>query len=351
MAEMEKVEFEFPDEASENPRKGGAVVKAQDDEIEIIDDTPEQDRNRKPMEEPPKEFEEDEIAKYDESVQKRIKHFTKGYHEERRAKEAAEREREAAVNFAKTLAEENKNLKGSLHQGQSALLEQAKKVVANEMEQAKRKFKEAYESGDSDALTAAQEEMTMVKMKAERVNNFKPAPLPEEKPVVQPQQVQAQEAPVDPKLKSWLSENDWYGSNKRMTAYALGMHEDLVTEGVKAGSDDYYKRINDEMRVRFPDVFESGKSEDAPPPRTQKSSVVAPATRSTAPRKVVLTKSQVEIAKRLGVPLELYARKVADDWLKVQLSCKRCGARGDACTSRGAMNEGVSASARASACK
>jgi hypothetical protein len=315
---IEKTEFEFPDEAEANPRKGGAVVEAEDDkpEIEVVDDTPEADRNRKPMDEPPKDVTDEELAKYDESVQKRIKHFTKGYHEERRAKETAVREKEEALRLAQTIIEENKNLKGSLHQGQSALLEQAKKVVANEMEQAKRKFKEAYESGDADALTAAQEEMTTVKMKAERVNNFKPTPLPAEKPVVQTQQVQQQEAPVDPKLKSWLSENDWYGSNKRMTAYALGMHEDLVTDGVQAGSDDYYKRIDAEMQTRFPDVLGSGKSGDANPPRTTKTSVVAPATRSTAPRKVVLTKSQVEIAKRLGVPLELYARKVAEEMRK-----------------------------------
>ena len=315
---IEQTEFEFPDEAAENPRKGGAVVEPEDDkpEIEVVDDTPEADRNRKPMDEPPKDVTDEELAKYDESVQKRIKHFTKGYHEERRAKETAVREKEEALRMAQAIIEENKNLKGSLHQGQSALLEQAKKVVANEMEQAKRKFKDAYESGDADALTAAQEEMTTVKMKAERVNNFRPAPLPAEKPVVQTQQVQQQEAPVDPKLKSWLSENDWYGSNKRMTAYALGMHEDLVTDGVQAGSDDYYKRIDAEMRTRFPDVLGSGKSGDATPPRTAKTSVVAPATRSTAPRKVVLTKSQVEIAKRLGVPLELYARKVAEEMRK-----------------------------------
>lgn len=316
---MEKTEFEFPDEIeAKNPREGGKVVQPEDDkpEIEVVDDTPEADRNRKPMEEPPKDVTDEELAKYDESVQKRIKHFTKGYHEERRAKEAAMREKEEALKLAQSIIEENKTLKGSLHQGQSALLEQAKKVVANELEEVKRKFKAAYESGDADALTAAQAEMTAVAMKAERVNNFKPAPLPAEKPVVQQQQVQPQEAPVDPKLKSWLAENDWYGSNKRMTAYALGMHEDLVSEGVRAGSDDYYKRIDDEMRTRFPDVFESEKPEDAPPPRTQKSSVVAPATRSTAPRKVVLTKSQVEIAKRLGVPLELYARKVAEEMRK-----------------------------------
>jgi len=315
---MEQTEFTFPDVAAVNPRKGGAVVKPESDdpEIEVVDDTPVADRNRKPMEEPPKDVTDEELSKYDESVQKRIKHFTKGYHEERRAKEAAVREKEEALRLAQSIIEENKTLKGSLHQGQSALLEQAKKVVANELEEAKRKFKEAYESGDADALTAAQEEMTATKMKAERVNNFKPAPLPAEKPVVQQQQVQPQEAPVDPKLKSWLSENEWYGPNKRMTAYALGMHEDLVSEGVRAGSDDYYKRIDDEMRVRFPDAFESGRPGDAPTPRTQKSNVVAPATRSTAPRKVVLTKSQVEIAKRLGVPLELYARKVAEEMRK-----------------------------------
>jgi hypothetical protein len=313
---MEKTEFEFPDELeAKNPREGGKVVEPEP-EIEVVDDTPEADRNRKPMEEPPKDVTDEELSKYDESVQKRIKHFTKGYHEERRAKEAAVREKEEALRLAQSIIEENKTLKGSLHQGQSALLEQAKKVVANELEQVGRKFKAAYESGDADALTAAQQEMTAIQLKAERVNNFKPAPLPAEKPVVQQQQVQPQEAPVDPKLKSWLAENEWYGANKRMTAFALGMHEDLVSEGVRAGSDDYYKRIDAEMRTRFSEAFDSEKSGDATPSRTQKSNVVAPATRSTAPRKVVLTKSQVEIAKRLGVPLELYARKVAEEMRK-----------------------------------
>jgi hypothetical protein len=315
---MEQTEFTFPDEeVATNARAGGKVVEPETDkpEIEVVDDTPEADRGRKPMAEPPKDVTDEELSKYDESVQKRIKHFTKGYHEERRAKEAAVREKEEALRLAQSIIEENKTLKGSLHQGQTALLEQAKRTVATELEQAKQKFKTAYESGDADALTAAQEEMTAAKMKADKINNFRQAPLPAEKPVVQPPN-QPQEAPVDPKLQTWASENDWYGSNKRMTAYALGVHEDLVAEGVKAGSDDYYKRIDDEMRTRFPEAFDSGTSGDAPTSRTQKSSVVAPATRSTAPRKVVLTKSQVEIAKRLGVPLELYARKVAEEMRK-----------------------------------
>jgi len=307
---MEKVEFEFPDEAQENPREGGKVVAVEEPEIEIVDDTPEEDRNRKPMDEPPKEVTDEELNKYEESVQKRIKHLSKGYHEERREKEKAFREREEAVKLAQSVIEENKKLQGSLSQGQSALLEQAKKVVANELEQAKRKYKEAYESGDSDALVNAQEELTSIKFKAEKVNNFKPAPLQTEENNVQIPQTRQE---VDPKLRAWQDKNQWFGSNRGMTAYALGLHEDLVAEGIPVGSEQYYKRIDSDVQKRFPDVFES-ENPDASPPK--KSNVVAPATRSTAPRKVVLTKSQVEIAKRLGVPLELYAKKVAEEMRK-----------------------------------
>jgi hypothetical protein len=165
---MEKTEFEFPDETEdENPRKGGAVVEPEvepetAEEIEVVDDTPAEDRNRKPMEEPPKDVTDEELAKYDESVQKRIKHFTKGYHEERRAKEAALREREETLKMAQTIVEENKKLKGSLSQGQNALLEQAKKNIAHEVEAARAKYKAAYESGDADALVDAQEELTLI---------------------------------------------------------------------------------------------------------------------------------------------------------------------------------------------
>ena len=312
---IEKTEFEFPDEVEENPRAGGRVVDAES-EVEIVDDTPEQDRGRKPMEEPPKDVTDEELAKYDESVQKRIKHFTKGYHEERRAKETALREREEALRLAQTIVEENKKLKGSLSQGQTALLEQAKKAVENEVAQARSRYKAAYESGDSDALVAAQEALTTAKMKSERVNNFKPAPLQTSQTEVQITQ-QANQAPkVDPTLTEWQERNSWFGPNKRLTAYALGVHEDLISEGIPAGSKEYYKRIDAEMQDRFSDVFGSEKTGDAQTPPAKKTNVVAPATRSAAPRKVVLTKTQVEIAKRLGVPLELYARKVAEEMRK-----------------------------------
>lgn len=319
MAEFEKVEFEFPHEAEEREEKQKAQkVESVDTEIEIVDDTPEKDRNRKPMEEPPKEATDEELAKYDEGVRKRIQHFTKGYHEERRAKEAAERQREEALKFAQHLAEENKKLKGSLSQGQKALLEQAKKVVGNELDQAKRRYKEAYESGDGDALVAAQEELTAIKMKAERISNFKPSPPPDKTPVEIPTsaaQVE-QRSPVDEKAIEWQSKNTWFGKDRRMTSYALGLHEELTQEErLDPSGEEYYRRIDAEMRQRFPDKFESEKPMDASTP-SKPSNVVAPATRGTAPKKVVLTKSQVEIAKRLGVPLELYARKVAEEMRK-----------------------------------
>ena len=315
---MEQTEFEFPDEITENPRKGGAVVEPEvenEAEIEVVDDTPEVDRNRKPMTQPPEEVTEEELTKYDKSVQSRIKQFTKGYHEERRAKEAAMREREEALKLAQSVVEENRKLKGTLSEGQAMYIEQAKLVATSDIEKAKAQYKAAYESGDADAMVNAQEALTSAKMRAERVENFKPTPLQDEKTEVQPTQ-QAQPAPtIDPKLRAWQDQNPWWGANKKMTAYALGYHSELVDTGISVGSDDYYKAIDAEMRGRFPDAFESVKPANAP--TSQKASnVVAPATRSTAPRKVVLTKSQVEIAKRLGVPLELYARKVAEEMRK-----------------------------------
>jgi hypothetical protein len=316
MADIEKTEFTFPDEELDNPRKGGRVIETEENtDIEVVDDTPPEDRNRKPMVEPPKEFNDDELTKYDESVQKRIKHFTKGYHEERRAKEAAQREKDEAIRLAQAVLAENNQLKGSVNQNQTALLEQAKRVVNNEIEDAKRLYKEAYESGDSEKLLEAQEALTNAKIRADKVNNFKPTPLQVRETPVQIEPQQTRPAPVDDKLLAWQENNQWFGNNKRMTAYALGVHEDLVSEGIPAGSEEYYRRIDADMRARFSDQLGADESVDAKPQRT-KSNNVAPATRSTAPKKIVLTQTQVNIAKRLGVPLELYARKVAEEMRK-----------------------------------
>ena len=307
---MEKTEFEFPHEVEEKTSRLGSKVVTPEAEIEVVDDTPVEDRNRALMTEAPTDPTDEELESYTESAKKRLKHFTKGYHEERRAKETAIREREEAIRAAQVIFEENKKLKGSLNQGQQALLEQAKKVVANELSAAKKQYKDAFESGDSDALVNAQEQLTTVKMKSERVNNFKPAPVKEDAPVAQIQQ------PVDEKAILWTRSNDWFGSDDEMTSFALGLHNKLVKAGVDPRSDEYYDKVDARVRQVFPEKFNSEQTADAPTQRTNNRNVVAPATRSTAPRKVVLSQSQVNIAKRLGVPLELYARKVAEEMRK-----------------------------------
>jgi hypothetical protein len=316
MAEIEKVEYEFPDEKTEAEEKVNAEG---DDNIEIVDDTPPEDRNRKPMTEPPREFADDELAKYDASVQQRIKHFTKGYHDERRAKEAAMREREEALNIAQSIVEENKKLKGSLGQNQAAVLESYKKLAANDLEKAKEKYKAAFESGDSDAMTEAQTNLTTAAMRAERVNNIKPSSLQQRKTDVQtqpePKNDFVEAPPPDRKAEEWQQNNQWFGKDEEMTSFALGLHTKLINSGVNPKSDEYYERLNGRLRQVFPESFESEKTVDAPTPRPAKSNV-APATRSTATKKIVLTQTQVNLAKRLGVPLELYARKVAEEMRK-----------------------------------
>jgi hypothetical protein len=184
-------------------------------------------------------------------------------------------------------------------------------VVANEIENAKKKFKEAYESGDSEAMTEAQELLTAAKIKADRVNNFKPAPLQAKETEVktEPEPVK-REQKLDPKVAAWYDANPWFGKSDElsqdMTAVALTVHKRLVESGFNTNSDEYFDRINTRVRQVFPDAFPSEK------PIKKSSPVVAPATRSTAPKKIVLTKSQVNIAKRLGLTNEQYARAIAD---------------------------------------
>lgn len=329
MAEMEKTEFTFPEPGEE---KGGAAqapdinvkeadiedevkvapIEADGDDevaIEVIDDTPPKDRGRKPSE-PPPDVTEEELNEYSDKVRKRIQHFSKGYHDERRAKEAALRERQELERLAAQLVEENKKLKGTVAKNQEALLEQAKKSVEAELEQAKAKFKQAYDAGDSDAVVAAQENLTTVKLKADRIANFKIPSLQEEPTAVQTQQT-APAAQADTRAMEWANANKWFGTDDEMTSYALGLHNKLVKENVDPRSDRYYEIINSRMRELFPDRFDDGDAEPAAKPRLKKASVVAPATRSVAPKKITLTQTQVAYAKKYDIPLEEYARQVA----------------------------------------
>lgn len=306
-------DFKFPDEtASEKSEKSGNEVDFEiENDIEIVDDTPEEDRGRAPMKEPPPEVTDEELDQYGDSVRKRIQHLSKGYHEERRAKEAANRERDEAAKLVQALLNENKKLQGTVGQGQQVLVEQAKRVAQTELDEAKRKLKEAHEAFDTDAIIEAQEAMTAAKMRMERVSNFKPPALqaPQDEVQTTPQARNPAQPQVTPKTQAWLDGNPWFGKNKRMTAMAMALHEELLEQGVAVESDDYFQRIDSELRTTFPSAYPSGS-------KAAKQSVVAPATRGTAPKKIVLTQSAVALAKRLGLTPKQYAEAVAEQMRK-----------------------------------
>jgi len=308
MPEFEKTEFEFPDEKSDV--KVGVSDNFDDIEIEVVDDTPEEDRGRKPMETAPEDPTDEELASYKPKERNKIREFHRAYHDERRAKEAASKEKDEALLFAKAVMEENNKLKGSVDESHSALLEQAKKNLATELLEVKKKYKEAFESGDSDAMVEAQDLMTSTKLKSERLNNFKPKPLQEDENQLQTS-LNAKTDFVDHKAENWKRANSWWGQDREMTGFALALHEKLVVEdGVSPQSDEYYQRIDGRLRQVFPEKFASEK----PAETTQrpKANVVASATRSVSAKKITLSPREVNIAKRLGVPVELYARKVAE---------------------------------------
>jgi hypothetical protein len=319
-------DYEFPDE--KETRKTKAAAEDDKLDIEIEDDTPEEDRGRKPMKEPVEDPTDDELSTYDEKVQARIKKFTRGYHDERRAKEEALREREAAETYARHIIEENKKLQQQLSNGSKAYIETSQEAAAAELVAAKRKYKEAYDAADADELADAQAEITRATLKIERASGMKPIEV-EEREFKAP----AETAPkVNPRTQRWVENNsDWWGVDEEMTSAALGLDKKLQREygSEYIGTAEYFKKIDSTMRKRFPEHFEDAQSDEEeydPPPRkrsepayedetprraTKPSSVVAPATRSTPPNRVRLKASEVAIARRIGVSVEEYAKQVA----------------------------------------
>ena len=301
---------------------------AEDFDVEIIDDRPEADR-KTPRSDEQKQADqaeiEQEIDGIDERVKKRINKLKYEFHEERRAKEAAEKLREESVSFAKQQAEENRRLSALVQRGESALMQQVKAKAEAQLEQAKRNHMAAHESGDTEQITNATNDMLKAQSELKvaedhlAVEQARAQQAPQQ-PVGQQQPIPQQPPTIDPKAVAWLRNNSWFGSDdqKEMTALAYGIHETLVRkEGISPQSDKYYEEVDKRMRLRFPDYFgvetpeESNEvAETATPRNTQ--SVVAPSNRNNGskPRKVQLTSTQVALAKRLGISPERYAKEL-----------------------------------------
>jgi hypothetical protein len=315
---MDMKEYKFPDEAETE----ATLPEVEEElEIEIVDDTPEEDRkNATPL---PKEIvediEQDDLEAYSGQAKERLKQLKKAMHDERRAKEAAFKEQEEAVAFAQKIYEENRKLKSKLTYGEQNLVSSVKENVTRQLDDAKRAYKDAYDSGDSERLVEAQERLTDAKIKAQEIDRYRPefseeALQYQESNVKIPQQQQR----LEPKTQSWLDKNSWYGVDEDMSFLAMGVHRRLEREGVPIGSDHYFSVIDREMKQRFPEKFETDEeaktyssTEAKSSVKTSKpSTVVAPATRSTSPKRVKLTPTQVQLAKKFNLTPEQYAREL-----------------------------------------
>jgi hypothetical protein len=304
-----KDEFKFPDEIDNEP--------TQEFEIEIEDDIPEEDRiNSKPMpREIADEVENDDLESYSQEAKERLIQMKKLMHDERRAKDQALREHSEAIRVAKLIIEENKQLKGRLSDGEKVYVSTAKESITRELEMAKREMKEAYESGDSDRLAEAQDKLTDVKLKARDIERYTPQydekTLQRQENEVKIQQQQPEPQRLDSKTQAWLDKNKWYGVDEDMSFLAQGIHRRLEKEGVPLGSDHYWNVVDTEIKKRFPEKFEEEPGTKQPEKSEKKSStVVASATRSTSPKKIRLTPTQMALAKKFNLSPEQYAMEL-----------------------------------------
>ena len=310
MPELQLEEFKYPDEKE----------SVEDQlEIEIEDDTPPEDQNRKPL---PKdiveELEEDDLEAFTGEARQKLFQLKKVWNDERREKDAARKEAEEASRIAQQLLSENQKLKTKLSAGEQTLHSKYKENIAHELEKAKVEYKNAYDSGDSDRLVEAQEKLTKVQLDSQQIEQYKPE-YSEETLQNSENDVQIQQQPqrLDSKTQAWLDKNSWYGVDEDMSYLAMGIHRRLEREGVPTGSDHYFNMIDKEIRQRFPEKFgiaeetkDSSEPEFKPSAKSKPSTVVAPATRSTSPKKVRLTPTQVQLAKKFNLTPEQYAREL-----------------------------------------
>lgn len=289
-------------------------------EIEIVDDVPEEEKPRRAEDEEPDLPSDDDLESYSESVQKRIKKLKFEYHEAERQKQEAARLREEAINYAKQVQQENERLRQQMQKSEGTLVEQAKARVESELERAKAAYRTAYEGGDSDGVLEAQTKLNQLQNDLYRLQNYRPQPQPQPQaqpqaqPQPQPQAQQPQPRELTPRQKAWADRNDWYGKDRQMTAFALGVHEDLVYNGVEPDSEKYYAEIDRQVRSRFAEKFPDAAEEEVTPRQRKAANVVAPAQRSAKkPRKYKLTSTQAAIAKRLGLTNEQYVAQLMKD--------------------------------------
>ena len=285
-----------------------------DEEQDIVVEEPEQQEEEKSS--VASAPEESELDSYSKGVQNRIKKLTEKYRQE-------ERDKAEAVRVSSQLLEENKQLKSRVQALDTGYLSEYGSRIESQTEAAKRVYKEAYEAGDTDKMLEAQQALSNIAIETQRYNTAKARAEQNAKVQVQRQQQQQQQAAqpqaapqqqqADPRAQDWATKNEWFGQDKVMTAAAFALHSQLTEdEGFDPSSDEYYTEVDRRIRAEFPHKFQTAKKSGG---GSQVASAGNSASRSTnkqGRRSVKLTHSQVAIAKKLGVPLEEYAKYVKE---------------------------------------
>lgn len=305
------VDLPEPRQPNQSLRKPDAKPEV---EIEIVDDTPEKDKGKWVADDAkdgePDFGEDDEVASHDRDIQKRIKRFTARVHAERRAKEEVERQLEEARKLATTLIERNNKLSDLVENGEKVLVGEHKGRIQSELQAAKTFYREAHEAGDVNGMAQAQERIALAAAALDRLSTHQPMKLERESVEDFNQRVPAPKPRVSADTEEWQNRNPWFGKDQVMTAFAFGVHAELVkNQNVSAESPEYWKRLDGEIRKRFPEKFQR------PTPQPQRRSIVAPAGRQSGngAQRVTLTETQVKLAKRLGLTAEQYAMQVLKD--------------------------------------
>lgn len=286
---------------------------------ELVIETPEEDEApvKEAKAEPEKSSGDEELDSYSKGVQSRIKKLTEKYRQE-------ERDKAEALRVSQQLLEENKKLKTRMQALDTGYLSEYGTRLQSQTDAAKRAYKEAYEAGDTDKMLEAQQALSNIAIETQRYNTAKTRAEQQskmqvqqrEQPVqqqqVQQQQPVQQQQQVDPRAQEWASKNEWFGQDKVMTAAAFALHNQLTEEeGFDPQSDEYYTEVDKRIRSEFPHKFQTAKKSGG---GSQVASAGNSASRSNKQgrRSVKLTHSQVAIAKKLGVPLEEYAKYVKE---------------------------------------
>ena len=254
----------------------------------------------------------DELGQYKSDKDDEYTQLKRQLEEERSLRLQSQQEQEEVVRYAQAASEENKRLQNVLQQGSSLYADTVKSKLDTEMLSAQRAYKEAYEGGDSHGMIKAQLQIAEIVSDKKELSRNPPLQRAENAVYNQPVQQEVASSPSvpkpDPKAEAWYERNkEWFGADDEMTAIAYAVDKKLMREGVDPRTDDYYRRMDQRLRELFPDRFEDTRQQ----PVRQQSTVVAPASRSASPKTVKIPPGGAAVARKLGVPLEEYARQWA----------------------------------------